>query len=87
MADASEDSDPARTGRHRDRGGLLTEADKTDIFRIATRSFVHWYSDRFEAGMTDDELAEALTTSLGIFGGSGGPDRPSVAHCGSGLRI
>ena len=65
----------------------LTEADKRDIFQIATGSFVHRFVDKIEAGMTDEELAAALDVTLGIFGGSGGPDRPSVAFTGSGLRI
>lgn len=66
---------------------LLTEAERFDIFKTATRSFVRWYGDRFAAGMTDEELSEALEAALGIFGGSGGPGRPSIAFTGSGLRI
>lgn len=37
--------------------------------------------------MTEDELKEALETSLGIFGGSGGPGRVSVMFQGAGLKI
>ncbi len=65
----------------------LTREDRTEIFRIATSSFLRRYGDRFERGMTDELLAEALQASLGIFGGSGGPGRPSVTYTGSGLRI
>lgn len=65
----------------------LTEADKLDIFRIATGSLVHRFGDKIKAGMSDDELAAALDVPLGIFGGSGDPDQPSVAFTGSGLRI
>ncbi len=65
----------------------LTQEDKIEIFRIATSSFVHRYGDRFEHGMTDAELAKALQTSLGIFGGSAGPGRLSVTYTGIGLRI
>lgn len=65
----------------------LTQADREEIFRIATTSLVHRYGDRFAAGMTDDELAAALETALGIFGGSAGPGRPSVTFTGAGLRI
>lgn len=65
----------------------LTETDRTEIFKLATRSLEHWFGYRFEGGMTDDELANALEVSLGIFGGSGGPNRTSVEFTGSGLRI
>ena len=37
--------------------------------------------------MTDKELRAALEVTLGIFGGSGGPDCLSVSYNGSGLRI
>lgn len=65
----------------------LTEADKTEIFRIATRSFPKRYADAIKQGMTDEELEAALAQTLGVFGGSGGPDRYSVTFTGSGLRI
>ncbi len=65
----------------------LTQADRIEIFRLATRSFARRFADRFEAGMTDDELADALISSLGIFGGISGPDRFSVTFTGSNLRI
>lgn len=65
----------------------LTEADRLEVFRIATQSLVTWFAADIETGMTDQQLAKALESSLGIFGGSSGPDRLSVAHTGSGLRI
>lgn len=65
----------------------LTDADRIEIFKLATGSLVHWFGDRFTTGMTDHELASALEISLGIFGGSGGPNRPSIVFTGSGLRI
>ena len=37
--------------------------------------------------MSDGELWRALQETLGIFGGSGGPDRPSVTYRGTGLKI
>lgn len=65
----------------------LTEADKLEIFRIATRSLVHWHGDQMKSGMTDPELEAALETSLGIFGGCAAPGKPSVSFAGAGLRI
>lgn len=65
----------------------LTQADRVEVFRLATRSFIYWHADQIEAGMTDDELETALKNALGTFGGSGGPDRLSVCHTGAGLRI
>ncbi|NOX73861.1 MAG: hypothetical protein GXP03_09655, partial [Alphaproteobacteria bacterium] len=37
--------------------------------------------------MSDDDLAQALQTTLGIFGGSGGPNQLSITYQGSGLKI
>lgn len=37
--------------------------------------------------MTDEQLGTALEHALGIFGGSGGPDQPSVTFKGAGLDI
>ncbi len=65
----------------------LSREDKIEIFHLATRSLVHWYGDHFKRGMSDEELKSALERSLGIFGGSGGPNRLSVSFKGSGLRI
>ena len=65
----------------------LSPSDRELIFREATKTFVHRYSDRFQDGMSDGELWRALQESLGIFGGSGGPDRPSVTYQGAGLKI
>lgn len=65
----------------------LTQADKELIFKQATSGLVHWYGKQFKNGMTDEELENALKSALGIFGGSGGPGRPSVSFTGTGLRI
>ena len=65
----------------------LSRADRELIFREATKGFVHRYGDRFAGGMSDGELWKALQEVLGIFGGSGGPDRPSITYQGSGLKI
>ena len=66
---------------------LLTPADRVEIFRIATRSLVHFHGKKLDAGMNDTDLEHALKQSLGVFGGSGGPDRLSVSFTGAGLRI
>jgi hypothetical protein len=65
----------------------LTQAEKTEIFRLATRGLVHRYGGQFKAGMSDADLRSALAETLGLFGGSGGPNSPSIAHTGAGLRI
>jgi hypothetical protein len=65
----------------------LTQAERIEIFKLATRGLVHRFGEQFKAGMNDAELRSALETSLGLFGGSGGPDGPSVSHTGAGLRI
>lgn len=65
----------------------LTEADKLKIFRIATRSFARNHAKEIKCGMTDRALEAALESSLGVFGGSGGPDKLSVSFAGAGLRI
>lgn len=65
----------------------LTQADRIEVFRLATRSVTRHFKEQIEIGMTDDELAAALEQILGIFGGSSGPDRLSVAYTGAGLRI
>lgn len=64
-----------------------TEADKTEMFRLATASLHTRQGNRFESGMTTAELQEALQGRLGIFGGSGGPDRPSLSYQSAGLKI
>ncbi len=89
QADGLASDDPPRRGNDlvNKTGRPLTQADREEIFRIATTSFVRRYGDRFAVGMTDNELAAALETALGIFGGSAGPGRLSVAFTGSGLRI
>ena len=65
----------------------LTQAEKTEIFKLATRVLLHRYGAQFRAGMSDDDLRSALAESLGLFGGSGSPDGPSVAYSGAGFRI
>ena len=65
----------------------LSQADRELIFRQATSGLVHHYGDQFAGGMSDGELWKALQETLGIFGGSGGPDRPSVTYRGAGLKI
>jgi len=65
----------------------LSEADRVEVFRIATKGFERRYGHRFAEGMTNKELDNALTEILGIFGGSGGPNRLSVTFKGSGLCI
>jgi hypothetical protein len=70
-----------------DRDTRLTEAEREAIFRIATGGFAKRYESRIAAGMTDSELHDALAEALGVYGGSGGPDKPSVEFTGAGLRI
>ena len=65
----------------------LTRADKIEVFRLATRPLVARHGDRFEDGMSDAELEVALKDCLGIFGGSGGPERLSITYQGAGLKI
>ena len=74
-------------GKTQSRERSLTPEDKIDVFRIATGGLVHHFGEKLEAGMTDKELHAALEVTLGIFGGSGGPDCLSVSYKGSGLRI
>ncbi len=65
----------------------LSEADKEMIFRKATASLPIKYKAAIETGMSDADLETALKSVLGIFGGSGGPDQPSITYSGTGLRI
>ena len=65
----------------------LTEADRTEIFKLATHGFSKQFAEAIKHGMTDQELQAALSRTLGIFGGSSGPDRFSTTFTGSGLRI
>ena len=65
----------------------LSHAERAEIFRLATSSLVYHYGDQFADGMTDAEIEFALKRTLGIFGGSGAPGRPSVSYSGNGLRI
>ena len=65
----------------------FTEADKTEVFRIATRRLASVCGDRLTRGMTDAELEQALKLVLGAFGGCGGPNTYSVTYAAAGLRI
>ena len=65
----------------------LTEADKTEVFRVATRRLASVCDDKFPTGMTDAELEQALKLVLGEFGGCGGPNTYSVTYAAAGLRI
>ena len=65
----------------------LSEADKTEIFKLAIRGFPKRFAEAIRNGMTDAELEAALAAYLGIFGGSCGPDRYSITYTGKGLRI
>ena len=65
----------------------LTEADKTEVFKIATRRLPAHCGLKLLSGMTDEELAAVLKLILGEFGGSGGPDTYSITYASAGLRI
>lgn len=65
----------------------LSLDEREQVFRRATSALPHWYAEKIERGMTDDELRSALAKVLGIFGGSGGPDCLSVCYQGAGLKI
>ena len=65
----------------------LSEADKEMVFRKATVGLPRRYAAAIENGMSDAELETTLKSVLGIFGGSGGPNQPSIAYAASGLRI
>jgi len=65
----------------------LKQEDKELAFCKATASFPRRYADQIAVGMSDDDLAQALQATLGIFGGSGGPDQLSITYKGSGLKI
>lgn len=65
----------------------LSEEDRLEVFRIATRGLPKRHQPALDPGMSDRELGLALEEVLGIFGGSCGPDRLSVTYCGAGLRI
>ena len=70
-----------------DKDRSLTEADKVMIFKLATASLPRRYGNAIKSGMSDEEVSNALQSVLGIFGGSGGPGRPSISFAGSGLCI
>ena len=65
----------------------LSQAEKEDVFRIATRSFAKHHAEQIKDGMTDEEFAQALTRCLGIWGGSCGPGKLDVVFQGAGLKI
>ncbi|MBL4767782.1 MAG: hypothetical protein JKY94_08725 [Rhodobacteraceae bacterium] len=57
------------------------------MFRQATTGLPRRYAKEMAAGMSDTALGEALKQVLGIFGGSGGPERLSITYQGAGLKI
>ncbi|MFZ7093735.1 hypothetical protein [Primorskyibacter sp. 2E233] len=65
----------------------LSQTDKEEAFRTATKALPKWYGEEIGRGMTDSELSAALERVLGIWGGSCGPDRLDVRFQGSGLKI
>lgn len=65
----------------------LSLIEREQVFRIATSALPRWYADQIAQGMTDEDLQAALAKVLGIFGGSGGPDRLCVSYQGAGLKI
>lgn len=65
----------------------LSQEDKEEAFRIATKALTRWYADEIAAGMSDQDLEAALNRVLGIWGGSCGPGRLDVVFQGSGLKI
>jgi hypothetical protein len=65
----------------------LSQVEKEEVFRIATRALPKWHADAIASGMTDAALTSALEQVLGIFGGSCGPGRLDVAHQAAGLKI
>jgi hypothetical protein len=65
----------------------LSLDEREQVFRRATSALPRWYAEKINRGMTDEELREALSKVLGIFGGSGGRDSLSVSYQGAGLKI
>ena len=65
----------------------LTPQEREQAFRTATSGFARRYADKIADGMSDSELEGALATSLGSFGGAGGPDQLHITFKGSGLKI
>ncbi|MEO1642773.1 MAG: hypothetical protein AAFR74_05505 [Pseudomonadota bacterium] len=65
----------------------LTGADKRKAFKTATRSLPKQYASEIHQGMTDDRLNEVLTSVLGIYAGTCGPNAMSICWQGSGLKI
>ncbi|NHK29624.1 hypothetical protein FF098_017080 [Parvularcula flava] len=65
----------------------LTPSEKVAAFRAATRDFARRYAGEIAAGMTDEQIAEALKSCFGIFSGSGGPNEFSITRQGAGLKL
>ena len=65
----------------------LTARECEQAFRMATSGFAKRYANEIADGMGDRRLESALAASLGIFGGSGGPDQLHITFQGSGLKI
>ena len=45
------------------------------------------WRERAAKGMSDDELAKALASEIGIYGGRSSPDGISLTYQGAGLKI
>ena len=69
------------------RAAPLSADDREIAFLTATSALPKWYSDQLDKGMSDTELALALTHVLGIFGGCCGPGQLCIAFQGAGLKI
>ena len=65
----------------------LTQADRVAAFQAATRGFVRRLGARFESGMSDADLADALKDALGIFAGRCAPEQLHLTWQGAGLKI
>lgn len=65
----------------------LSQADRLEVFKSATSGLMRHCGGKQQTGMTDAELGAALEMTLGVFGGSGGPDKLSVTFQGAGLKI
>jgi hypothetical protein len=68
----------------------IGEAERMAGFRAATCGMAgaaaRW-RERAARGMSDDELAKALATEIGIFGGRSSPDGISLTYQAAGLKI
>lgn len=68
----------------------LSPAELKEVFVRAVNSFsgaVDRWQARAQSGLTDDELSEALSYELGIFGGSTSRSGIDVTYQRAGLKI